>query len=208
MYGCPSQETLQWTGPTTEEGQQALFDSLFSPADGDRCVADDYLGTPAAENAFRQKLAAQRGNFMRNDGVVPLSACISPRELKRLSAYEEVFVQKSTLGGSDASAAPGCFVSDFSQNVGERKRCGTFVPAITHSTTLFSHSRQQLFTPDDVDFSQGWPSGGNMEAYVACPSSSIGFLVFMSCCFWYGWCWFGIVFELFFMVFGASHAKQ
>jgi len=73
-------------------------------------------------------------------------------ERSRLAKYQEVFQDLTRVGPTGAMCA------DISQDPEHRLRCGPWLPALTRSTQLVSLSRSHIYTPNELDFSQGWPS--------------------------------------------------
>ena len=57
------------------------------------------------------------------------------------------------------AAQHGAFIIDQSQDPRKRSCCGPWLPTCAKSTFLMSMSRQHAFTPNELDFSQGWPIG-------------------------------------------------
>ena len=66
-------------------------------------------------------------------------------------------------------------IMDVSQSE-SRARVSSFMPAATKSAVLVLMTREHVFTPDEIDFSMGWPclNVGSASQYRSCVPAALG----------------------------------
>ena len=145
-----NQDRMLWLGPRNARDVQLHFNSLFR-----RSVeldADCWLTSSESDrSAYISELARSRGNFFRDGEAVDLKATMSALSWQRFLGFKAEFERQKAFGFS------GAIVGDCFQNISARKRVGSVMLSVTISSTMYSFSSGCLFTPDEIQFSQGWP---------------------------------------------------
>jgi len=154
-------ETLLWTGPGTDAEIWQDFMKFFQCSVG--LEGDIYAKLDTAEN---QREA--RARYARMKGMDPvdvmdksLASFLCPSYAKHLRKYHEVMAEREGMGGS--------FIGDISQNPSHRLRGGAWMPTLARSSQMVSISQgNYVFTPGEIEFSQGWPLPTVDKTYQDC----------------------------------------
>ena len=116
---------------------------------------DVYVGLdePGARVGMLKEMASLRGVYAQDPET--LLACDVSRLLP-VSLQPTLDEARSVYSSGRKTGLAGAFVSDLSQSA-TRLRCGAWLPALARSSILYSHSKEQLFTPGQLEFAMGWP---------------------------------------------------
>eukprot|EP00969_Alexandrium_andersonii_P120120 5310558-Alexandrium_andersonii.AAC.1 len=109
------------------------------------------IDTEANRKQFHTELLKARGKFDADTFCIR-DALPPGKVMERLRDYEAHYTELP-------EKIKDCFICDISQNSKQRGgRCGRLMPTLTKSSFLVSLTKDHIFSPNELDFSQGWPS--------------------------------------------------
>jgi hypothetical protein len=144
--------TLVWTGA----GAAHVVSEFLSYFGASVVVEGDIFGGLDTSSAGQERvrdMARNRGMYPTDEQVKELLwwKLLPPGQSKTYAAALTVHASGSRTG------LGGSFNVDLSQSE-ERIRCGPWIPTLARSTIMCCLNKRHLYTPDEIDFSMGWPS--------------------------------------------------
>ena len=124
------------------------------------------IDTPENERKVHRELWRANGVWPRPGESLPLKRIIRAAQVPRWVYFENLYD-----AGTKNGYLEGAFVGDLSQDPNVVRRCGPWMPALQRSTQIVSFSARpggHLFTPNEINASQGWPSLSNCSALRQC----------------------------------------
>ena len=143
--------SLVWVGPNSQEEITKQFWGLFCRQvvlDGDAYLCENAV---ARRNYINQWAKARKLFVNKDTDIDSFDICSLLRGfmLQSHQGYQKMFMAGPRFSN--------CFIADLSQNPQSHNINSSFMPTqITHST-LYSFSRQCIFTPSELMFAHGWP---------------------------------------------------
>jgi hypothetical protein len=130
---------------------------------------DDFVGLSSEQDQLQQRkeLASQRCKHASDDKLLEMDICDS------LPSGQRGFWHQYERLREERQGARGSFTADCSQYQTLQPRCGAWLPSVATSSELRSLSKKAAFTPQELDFSMGYPSIEGLEgcrAYSSCMS--------------------------------------
>jgi len=142
-----------WCGP-----EQASLPAEFERLFGRSIVmtADDCFGDSALNHAeVKSALGRKRGRYFHEDqdpSKVDIRKLLNPSSVKIHGKYAKLYSEGARVGPG------GCFIADLEQDPDHRPRCGPVLMAQVRHGVIYSFSRDEVFTPLELQAAHGWPS--------------------------------------------------
>jgi hypothetical protein len=167
MCWAVKKESLVWVGPTGESDILASFCGGYAAQCQLDC--DAFAGVDTEENIhdLYRDLAKKRGIYYRSSAKfedMDITQLLPPGKKNIFLKAKEVYDKQLASGGP----SPVSFCADLSQDPLDRRRYSSKILTLTKNTELYSFSKRHLYTPAELEFSQGWPVFPAMSKYASC----------------------------------------
>lgn len=154
-FWCVSinQQSLVWIGPTEKDVTRHFLRYFGATVELDGDVFCG-LDNPSVHAQAVMTMARHRGVYLSSETEA------LQQDWTRYLPYGQMTVHAACRAMAERGSKvglSGALTADLSQSV-DRLRCGPWLCTLARSTLMCSVSRNHLFSPDELDFSMGWPT--------------------------------------------------